>query len=135
MRDRFGTVLLGVAVATGAPLAAFAHHSLSAEFDFRKSVQLTGIVTRIEWTNPHALLYLNVHDPATGKTMQWALQLSSPNALAGLGWTRRTLSAGETITASGVLSRQAWRSVSVREIRLPDGRKIFGRPAAVDDAR
>ena len=135
MGGRFRKVFLGVAVVTSLPAATFGHHSLSAEFDFSKPVALTGIVAKIEWTNPHALLYLNIHDPATGKTLQWVLQLSSPNALAGLGWTRNTLKAGETITASGVLSRQAWRSVSVREIRLSDGRKIFGRPGTVDDPR
>src|SRR5688572_27178955 len=112
MRGHFLTVVFGVIALAGSALPVFAHHSLRAEFDASKRVKLTGVVTKVEWTNPHAWFYVDVSDTKTGKTMRWALQLTAPNGLARLGWTRSSLKVGDIVTVHGVLSKESWRSAS-----------------------
>src|SRR5437867_7132171 len=79
-------------LAAAAPLAA--HHSFAAEFDGTKRIQLTGVVTKVEWTNPHVWFYVNVKDEATGKIVNWGAEMGSPNALNRTGWTRNTMQVG-----------------------------------------
>jgi hypothetical protein len=102
--------------------SAFAHHSLSAEFDSNRRVTLTGIVTKVEWMNPHVWYYADIKDEKTGRTTNWAFQLNSPNALTALGWTRSTLKIGDTVTVSGLRARDGWPKANTLEIRWPDGR-------------
>src|SRR3954462_9997686 len=71
-----------------AELPARAHHSFAAEYDAAKPVKLSGKVTKIEWTNPHIFIYMDVTDEKTGAVESWALELGSPNSLMRLGWKR-----------------------------------------------
>ena len=135
MRGHFLTVLFGAIALTGTAIPVLAHHSLSSEFDLSKQVKLTGVVTKVEWTNPHAWFYVDVADSKTGKTMRWALQLSGPNALARLGWTRSSLKVGDVVTAQVALSKESWHSASAREVWLSDGHKIFGTLSALNETR
>jgi hypothetical protein len=72
--------VIGGLVLTVAP-AVFAHHSFAAEFDATKPMKLTGLVTKVEWQNPHTFFYIDVTDPAGGKVTNWAIELGSPNGL------------------------------------------------------
>src|SRR5215468_945572 len=74
----------------------FAHHSFMAEFDQRKPVTLEGVVTNVEWINPHSYFYLDVKDKS-GKTVKWALETGSPSALLSRGWARDTIKVGDTV--------------------------------------
>jgi hypothetical protein len=87
-------------------------------------VTLTGIITKVEWMNPHVWYYADVKDPKTGKTRNWAFQLNSPNALAALGWSRSTLKVGDSVTVSGTAARDGWPKANTLEIRWPDGRTM-----------
>jgi hypothetical protein len=87
-------------------------------------VTLTGIITKVEWRNPHVWYYADVKDPKTGKTRNWAFQLNSPNALAALGWSRSTLKVGDSVTVSGTAARDGWPKANTLEIRWPDGRTM-----------
>lgn len=104
--------------------SALAHHSFNAEYDADRPITLTGTVTLLEWTNPHARLYVDVTDEA-GNTVNWDLELGPPNGLMRLGWRRDSLPAGTVVTVSGFLSRLAPNAANARSVKLTDGREVF----------
>jgi hypothetical protein len=79
---------------------ALAHHSFTAEFDVWNVITLTGTVTKIEWTNPHAHFFMDVGGDR-GKVLHWDLELGSPNTLLRDGWTRNSLKVGDVVTVRG----------------------------------
>ena len=116
------TLFIGMTSLTfAAPL--FAHHSFAAEFDGTKRVQLTGVVTKVEWTNPHVWFYVNVKDEATGKLVNWAAEMGSPNALMRTGWTRNTMQIGMTVTFTGALSKDGSNRLNTNSVTV-DGKKL-----------
>ena len=99
---------------------AIAHHSFAAEFDSEKPVTLDGIVTKVEWTNPHVWIYLNVKDEATGEVTNWGVEMGAPHQLQRRGWRRNTLSIGSQITAEGFLARNGTPRANARSITLTE---------------
>jgi hypothetical protein len=120
--------LVGGAITTG---AAIAHHSFSAEFDSEKQVELTGIVTKVEWTNPHVWFYINVRDEESGETANWGAEMGPPHMLQRQGWRRETLSIGERVTVNGFLARNGSNRVNARSVTLT---ATGGRPGETLDA-
>ena len=100
-----------------------AHHNFLAEFDPSKPITLTGPVTKIEWTNPHIFLHLDVKDD-TGKVTSWAIEMGNPNSLIRLGWTRKDMQVGEVVTVEGSLARDGSNLVNARTVLL-GGKKMF----------
>lgn len=100
-----------------------AHHSLLAEFDPDRRVELTGVVTKVEWTNPHIYFYMDVRTGA-GNTERWAWELASPNGLTRHGWTPSTIRVGDLITANGTPARDGSRKANTRSVLLRDGETI-----------
>lgn len=98
--------------------ASRAHHSFSAEFDAEKPVTLTGIVTKVEWTNPHVWFYINVKDEATGEVTNWGAEMGPPHGLQRRGWRRDTLKIGEQVTVEGYLARNGSKRVNARQVTL-----------------
>jgi len=105
MRHFAHTLLTGSVFALLTVATAHAHHSFAAEFDSDKPVTLRGTVTRIEWQNPHAYLYMAVVDGQTGETINWQIELGSPNGLRRLGWGQTTVKAGDELDIEGTLAR------------------------------
>ena len=109
MRTHLSAAIVGaVLLASGLPV--FAHHSGAAEFDSNKKIDLTGVVTKVEWTNPHAHFYMDVTD-ASGKVANWNLELASPNVLIRNGWTRNSIKPGDKVSVTGIESQgqlQLW---------------------------
>ena len=89
MKTKSGLLVMGAGLLLAA-LPALAHHAFVAQYDASKSTTLQGVVTKVEWTNPHARFYVDVKDKS-GKVTNWNLELASPNALRRLGWTRDIL--------------------------------------------
>jgi len=117
-------LLLGICLAILSRQAA-AHHSFAAEFDAAKPFKLTGAVTRVEWANPHAWLYVDVVDAETKKVTNWAVEMNSPNALLRAGWTRNTLKAGDVITVEGSLAKDGSPTGNARSVVTAGGQKLF----------
>ncbi len=111
---------------------AAAHHSFAAEYDATKTITLKGVVTKIEWTNPHVRFYVDVRDDK-GAVANWDLELQSVNTLTRAGWNRNSLKVGDVITVTAWLARDGSKRGNAREnITLADGRQIFAgeRPRA-----
>jgi len=101
-----------------------AHHSFAAEFDRDKPITLTGTVTKLEWTNPHARIYIDVKDER-GNVVNWDFELGPPNGLMRRGWNRNSLKQGHVVTINGFLSKTAPHVANARTVKLSDGREVF----------
>jgi hypothetical protein len=117
---KWGVLSGGLLLVSLAP--TFAHHS-GAMFDMQHLVSVTGVVTKVEWTNPHTYMYLNVKK-ADGKTEEWAVEFNSPNFLKHNGWTSTTVSAGDTITCTGAPARDGARVMHSMAVELSSGLKL-----------
>ena len=113
---------LVVMVAAGAHVAA--HHSFAAEFDGSKPVTLRGTITKMEWTNPHAWLHVDVKGP-DGKVVAWMIEGGAPNALLRRGWNKESVAPGTTVVIQGFRARDGSNRASGGEVTLPDGKKLF----------
>ena len=122
MKARLIVVLAGAGLLWTVPILA--HHSFASEYDSDKPVELKGVVTRIEWLNPHARFYIDVKDEKDQVT-NWNLELASPNVLVRNGWKRTSLRVGDRVTVNGSLAKDGSKMANAREVVLPDGRKVF----------
>ena len=116
-------------VVAGAGLALFsgsmlAHHSFDAQYDRSQTIPMTGVVTKVEWLNPHARFYIDVEDES-GAVVNWNMELGSPNGLTRAGWSRHTLQIGERVVVMASLARDGTNMANAREITMADGKEIF----------
>ena len=126
MRRNF---LAAMAVA-GVWLAAapiLAHHSNAAMYDGDKRIVIKGEVTKVQWTNPHSYLYLDVKD-ASGKVVNWALEGFPPNTLLRTGWKTSMIKTGDVLSVEGATARDGTNHLLAREITLPDSKKLYWGP-------
>jgi len=106
------------------PISLAAHHAFSAEFNADKPITLTGTLTKVEWTNPHSHLHVDVSE-ADGTVTTWNFELGSPNALMRRGWRRSTLKIGDKITVNGYMSKDGSHLANARSVTGGDGRTVF----------
>src|SRR5215469_7255378 len=118
---RFGMAAF-VAWIGAAPLCA--HHAFAAEFDVNQPVKVRGAVTKVEWVNPHAWIYVDVKD-ADGKVVNWHFELGPPNALFRLGWKKDAIPVGTEVEITGFRAKSMEAVANGRSIILPDGRELF----------
>jgi hypothetical protein len=101
-----------------------AHHAFSAEFDQDKPVVLEGSVTKAEWTNPHAWIYIDVKGPGD-KVANWAIEMGPPSALLRRGWKKSSMQFGAVIKVEGFAAKNGKEFANATNITMPDGTKIF----------
>jgi hypothetical protein len=106
------------------PLPVDAHHAFSAEFDADKPVKLTGAVTKLDWTNPHAWIYLDVKD-GSGTVANWGFELASPNGLMRNGWTRFSLKPGDIVTIEGSRAKNGSTNANAQVVVSSSGQRLF----------
>jgi hypothetical protein len=126
MRFRLSVVAVAAAFLFAA-IAIVAHHSNAAQFDSTKRLTLKGAVTKVEWTNPHAYIYVDVKD-ASGKVVNWSLEGFPPNTLLRTGWSQKDLKQGDVIAFEGCTARNGSSIMLAREITLADGQKKYWGP-------
>lgn len=107
-----------------AAMPALAHHSFSAEFDSSRPVMLRGVVQRMEFSNPHSWIYVEVTTDS-GEVQEWAVEGAAPNALLRRGFSRSSLPAGTEVSIRGFQARDRTFRAAGRDVTLPDGSKLF----------
>jgi hypothetical protein len=117
----------GLLLLATAPI--FAHHSVSAEFDVNRHLTYSGVITRVDWSNPHIYFYVDVKD-GSQKVTSWAFEGAGPNTLARMGWLRDTLKVGDRVTVIAFPARDGANVASAREVTLANGRKVLAGIAA-----
>jgi len=123
-------ILFALAMAVGllwTALPASAHHSFAAEYDSSQVLTLKGTISKVEWTNPHIYIYLDVKD-ADGKVTTWALEGYPPNTLKRTGFSKDTLKVGDEVTITAYKSKDGTNTGAGREITFADGTKKFAGP-------
>ena len=129
MKTRF-MLTAGVTVVVLAA-SLYAHHPFAAEYDWTKPVTLTGTVSKIEWTNPHAMLYMEAKDQ-NGQMKTWTLEMGSPSSLTRAGWNRNTLKMGDQITVEAWMSKSKNDRANLKSVKLADGRELAGGSSILD---
>jgi len=113
-----------ICLALWLPVTAWAHHAFTAEFDSGKPVTLKGTVAKMDWSNPHIWVYLDVKDES-GKAVQWQCEGGSPNALQRRGWTKNSLKPGDPIVIEGYRAKDGTNTCNSRSVKFPDGKNVF----------
>ena len=131
------TIMMLSAVSFGIVLYAMpmlAHHSFAAQYDGQKKVTLKGIVTKVEWMNPHAYFYINVTDEK-GKVANWALEMGAPAGLQKQGWTRNTLHIGDEVIVNGSLAKDGSKLANANSVVMASTGKKLGAASSGGDAQ
>ena len=121
----------GILLSNAVPVLA--HHAFSSEFDQAKPIKLSGEITKLEWVNPHAWIFIDVKS-TDGKVVGWRFEMGAPNALLRAGWSRSDIKPGTAVTISGFLARSGGSVGNAFQIRLPDGRDLFAASSLKDTA-
>ena len=114
---------LAATLALAAPI--WAHHSFAAEYDSKKPVTLKGVVTKVDWMNPHVYFYLDVTD-AAGKTTNWALEMGPPRLLERQGWKRNTIKEGVEVVVNATLARDGGKQANARDVTVANSGEKLG---------
>jgi hypothetical protein len=127
MKSTVSRLLLSSAILLAATVPLAAHHSFAAEYDSKQLITLKGVITKVEWTNPHIYFYLDVKDES-GAVTNWSLEGYPPNTLKRTGFPKDLLKVGDEITVTAYKAKDATNSGAGREVTFSDGTKKFAGP-------
>lgn len=131
MKNAALSLLVTSAVVLSGSGIAYGHHSFASEFDIDQPVEVRGIVTKVEWNNPHVWFYMDVEDPDTGEVVNWGFEMGAPHQLQRRGWTRTTMQIGDELVVEGSGSRNGSPRVNARSVTTADGR-VLGAASSAD---
>jgi len=123
MRVKHAVLVAGIGL-LAASLPLIAHHSFAAEFDSAKTVTLQGVVTKLDWMNPHIWVYLDSKDDS-GAVAHWQCEGAPPNALTRQGWSKDSLKVGDQVTIDGFRAKDGTNTCNARLVKLPNGKSVF----------
>jgi hypothetical protein len=132
-RKAFGMAMLVALALAITPAISLAHHAFSAEFDQSKPVKVQGSISKLEWTNPHAWIFIDSKG-TDGKVVTWRFEMGAPNALLRAGWSKTDIKAGTEVTISGFMARSGGSVGNAYQVRLADGRDLFAASSLKDAA-
>jgi len=124
--SRAARALLGAAVLFCAATAGQAHHSFAAQYDSNKPASMAGVVTKVEWTNPHVYIYIDVTDAKTHKVSNWGFEMGPPHMLQRAGWKRNSLKIGEEVSVDGWLARDGSNTANARRVTRKSTGEVLG---------
>ena len=124
MRTKLAVVVAGIGLLVLAARPVRAHHAFAAEFDATKPVKFKATVKKMEWTNPHTWLHVDVKNP-DGTVTEWAIEAGTPNVLFRRGFTRQALLPGAEIDVDGYQAKDGSHRANGRDLTLPDGKMLF----------
>ncbi len=122
MKITVAALIAGLLVPT-IGLQSATHHSFAAQYNSDDPVEFDGVITRVEWKNPHAHFYVDVSDP-DGTVENWDMELASPNMLVRNGWKRDLLKQGDRIHVTGSRAHDGTNTAATSLITLPDGNQL-----------
>jgi DNA/RNA endonuclease YhcR with UshA esterase domain len=122
MRARLLSVVVFAGFAASLPLVA--HHSFNAEYDADKPVKVTGVVTKVEWLNPHIWFYVDEKDP-NGNINHWAFSGGAPGQLMRRGVMKNVIQPGMTVVVEGFRAKDGSNNANGTKVTFPDGRQVF----------
>jgi hypothetical protein len=123
MRLKQAVLVAGIGLLAAA-LPLVAHHSFAAEFDSTKAITLQGVVTKLDWMNPHIWIYLDSKDDS-GTVAHWQCEGGPPNTLTRNGWTKDSLKIGDQVNIEGFRSKDGSNTCNARSVKLPNGKSVF----------
>jgi hypothetical protein len=123
---RTAKLLLATAALACVAAGGQAHHSFAAQYDSNKPVKMTGVLTKLEWTNPHVYIYVDVTDEATKKVTNWAFEMGPPHMLQKSGWKKNELKLGEVLEVDGWLARDGGNSANARRVMRRATGEVLG---------
>ena len=125
MRARLIVAVVGLGlVLTETAVSLVAHHAFAAEFDANKPVEFHGILTKIDWINPHVWIYLDVKKP-DGTVENWAFEAGTPNNLFRRGFTKQSLKPGIEVSVDGYQAKNGLKRANGRNVTFADGKQLF----------
>jgi hypothetical protein len=125
MKARLVAFVAAIAVAAAA-VPVIGHHSFAAEFDSNQPFEFTGVVTKVEWKNPHTYFFMDIKDEKTGEVVNWGMEMGSPNGLMRNGWTRNSMKVGDVVTVEGSKAKDGSPTGNARSVVLSaSGKRLF----------
>ena len=117
-------LVLTIAILLLVPISVTAHHAFAAEFDRAKPVKVQGSVIKMEWTNPHIWIYVDMKD-VKGALTRWQCEGGSPNTLTRQGWSKDSLKQGDQVVIEGYRAKDGSNTCNSSSVTLADGKRLF----------